>query len=142
MPWKAVSAMLLRSEFVRLAMIESTNIRSLCRRYEISPKTAYKWLDRCRDGGLDALADRSRRPHHSPAKTDARLEGIVVALRGKHPAWGPRKLHRRLVDQGYTDLPSVSTMSAILHRQDRKSTRLNSSHGYISYSLFCFKKKI
>jgi len=116
MPWKAVSAMLLRSEFVRLAMIESTNIRSLCRRYEISPKTAYKWLDRYRDGGVDALADRSRRPHHSPAKTDARLEGIVVALRGKHPAWGPRKLHRRLVDQGYTDLPSVSTMSAILHR--------------------------
>src|SRR2546429_7190229 len=27
------------------------------------------------------------------------------------------------------------------HPQDRKSTRLNSSHGYISYSVFCFKKK-
>src|SRR2546422_6384759 len=25
---------------------------------------------------------------------------------------------------------------------DRKSTRLNSSHGYISYAVFCFKKKI
>src|SRR2546429_3438387 len=25
--------------------------------------------------------------------------------------------------------------------QDRKSTRLNSSHGYISYAVFCFKKK-
>src|SRR3990172_10368903 len=24
---------------------------------------------------------------------------------------------------------------------DRKSTRLNSSHGYISYAVFCFKKK-
>src|SRR2546429_2854921 len=26
--------------------------------------------------------------------------------------------------------------------QDRKSTRLNSSHGYISYAVFCLKKKI
>src|SRR2546422_7005691 len=28
------------------------------------------------------------------------------------------------------------------HNQDRKSTRLNSSHGYISYAVFCLKKKI
>src|SRR2546422_7532672 len=28
-----------------------------------------------------------------------------------------------------------------LDRRDRKSTRLNSSHGYISYAVFCLKKK-
>src|SRR6266436_8455889 len=28
-----------------------------------------------------------------------------------------------------------------LWRRDRKSTRLNSSHGYISYAVFCLKKK-
>src|SRR3712207_8384980 len=27
------------------------------------------------------------------------------------------------------------------HRQDRKSTRLNSSHANISYAVFCLKKK-
>src|SRR2546422_4995647 len=27
------------------------------------------------------------------------------------------------------------------HGRDRKSTRLNSSHGYISYAVFCLKKK-
>src|SRR6478752_8757425 len=27
------------------------------------------------------------------------------------------------------------------HREDRKSTRLNSSHGYISYAVFCLKNK-
>src|SRR2546429_5870140 len=31
-------------------------------------------------------------------------------------------------------------VDAVLH-QDRKSTRLNSSHGYISYAVFCLKKK-
>src|SRR2546422_6577369 len=30
---------------------------------------------------------------------------------------------------------------AFLERTDRKSTRLNSSHGYISYAVFCLKKK-
>src|SRR2546422_4197786 len=29
----------------------------------------------------------------------------------------------------------------ILRARDRKSTRLNSSHGYISYAVFCLKKK-
>src|SRR2546429_3630072 len=28
-----------------------------------------------------------------------------------------------------------------VHDSDRKSTRLNSSHGYISYAVFCLKKK-
>src|SRR2546422_10117125 len=30
---------------------------------------------------------------------------------------------------------------ALAAYQDRKSTRLNSSHGYISYAVFCLKKK-
>src|SRR5256884_6286958 len=30
---------------------------------------------------------------------------------------------------------------AVSGRLDRKSTRLNSSHGYISYAVFCLKKK-
>src|SRR5687768_17669871 len=30
---------------------------------------------------------------------------------------------------------------AVDDREDRKSTRLNSSHGYISYAVFCLKKK-
>src|SRR2546429_7017334 len=29
----------------------------------------------------------------------------------------------------------------VIAKRDRKSTRLNSSHGYISYAVFCLKKK-
>src|SRR5205809_6175774 len=32
-------------------------------------------------------------------------------------------------------------LALLVTRQDRKSTRLNSSHGYISYAVFCLKKK-
>src|SRR3712207_9063966 len=36
------------------------------------------------------------------------------------------------------DLPA---MLGVVDRQDRKSTRLNSSHANISYAVFCLKKK-
>src|SRR2546422_2744351 len=52
--------------------------------------------------------------------------------------------HRRLVWTMPVDL--AGTLLAlvplgILGAVDRKSTRLNSSHGYISYAVFCLKKK-
>src|SRR2546422_8566224 len=43
-----------------------------------------------------------------------------------------------VLDVQLTDRPG-STLPA--ESRDRKSTRLNSSHGYISYAVFCLKKK-
>src|SRR2546422_8388353 len=43
------------------------------------------------------------------------------------------------VDKSLTWLPLESTTPKVC--ADRKSTRLNSSHGYISYAVFCLKKK-
>src|SRR2546422_4415125 len=41
------------------------------------------------------------------------------------------------------DVVPPTALELRLHHQlrDRKSTRLNSSHGYISYAVFCLKKK-
>src|SRR2546429_6978388 len=36
---------------------------------------------------------------------------------------------------------NLRTTARDLRQEDRKSTRLNSSHGYISYAVFCLKKK-
>src|SRR5687768_17795453 len=39
-------------------------------------------------------------------------------------------------------LEDLKSDTATMHQiRDRKSTRLNSSHGYISYAVFCLKKK-
>src|SRR3712207_8604066 len=38
-------------------------------------------------------------------------------------------------------LPRVREAGEVLHVEDRKSTRLNSSHANISYAVFCLKKK-
>src|SRR2546429_6222713 len=39
------------------------------------------------------------------------------------------------------DRIAASSSSSARQPEDRKSTRLNSSHGYISYAVFCLKKK-
>jgi transposase InsO family protein len=116
MSWREQSTMKLRAEFVRLADGEGANIRALCRRYDISPSTGYKWLARYRDAGEAGLADRSRRPHQTPRRTEPARETTVLALREQHPTWGGRKLARRLQDLGQTDVPAPSTITAILAR--------------------------
>lgn len=108
--------MSLRHEFVLLAQQEGRNIRQLCRRYGISPTTAYKWLHRFAAAGPAGLQERSRRPHHSPRRAPAATETAVLQLRQQHPAWGGRKLRARLQVLGQPAVPSASTITAILAR--------------------------
>ena len=116
MPWPVKDLISVRLEFVHLARLPDANVRQLCRRFGLSPTVGYKWLARFAAGGADALADRSRRPAASPKRTAAAVEAAVVALRRAHPAWGARKLRRRLLDLGHPGLPTPSTVTAILHR--------------------------
>src|SRR2546429_5693855 len=48
---------------------------------------------------------------------------------------------RRSEAYGHFSGQRPSTVVDSRQRLDRKSTRLNSSHGYISYAVFCLKKK-
>src|SRR3989449_5289090 len=61
-------------------------------------------------------------------------EGVGAGLERGHPE--PHGLAGRdhLLDA------ELATLE-LLRTGDRKSTRLNSSHGYISYAVFCLKKK-
>jgi transposase InsO family protein len=128
MPWREVSIMSERLEFVTLATAENANIRHLCRCFGISPGTAYKWLDRFQTSGANGLEDRSRRPHNSPSRTAAEMEETVTNLRGKHPAWGGRKLSRRLLDLGHTGVPQPSTITAILKRHQLLDLKESAKH--------------
>lgn len=116
MPWPVKELIQVRLEFVNLALQPGANVRELCRRFGISPTVGYKWRERYQSGGVEALADQSRRPRFSPAKTLDEVEAQVVALRRQHPAWGARKLRRRLQDLGQVLPPATSTITDILHR--------------------------
>ncbi len=94
MPWKEQSIMEQRKEFVLLANRNEVSLRELCRRYQISPTTAYKWLDRYKIVGLAGLKEHSRRPDQSPLRTVLAVEAQIVAARQAHSKWGARKLKR------------------------------------------------
>ena len=117
MPWREVSVMSERREFVRLAMQEGANRRELCRRFGISADVGYKWLARWQAGD-EALADRSRRPLTSPQRSSSVLEAAVLEVRQAHPAWGARKIKQYLANQG-VETPAISTVHEILRRHGR-----------------------
>jgi transposase InsO family protein len=115
MSWVSRTIVELRREFVSLASQEGSNVSELCRRFGISRKTGYKWLGRSEAEG-SLLSDRSRRPLESPKRTAQAVEAKIISLRGEHPAWGGRKLRRRLQDLGEQGLPAHSTITQILRR--------------------------
>src|SRR2546422_5660142 len=60
-------------------------------------------------------------------------EGLVRRVASAPVA--PGDSIRRVEGRGFLNVPRARCC------RDRKSTRLNSSHGYISYAVFCLKKK-
>lgn len=116
MPFREVSRMDEKLEFVTLASGEVANMRELCRRFGVSATTGYKWLSRFGQAGEAGLEERSRRPLHSPRRSATAMEEAVLALRVQHPAWGGRKIARRLRDLGHEAVPAPSTVTAILRR--------------------------
>lgn len=129
MPFREVSRMDERLEFVMLASAQGANVRGLCRRFGISPATGYKWLERWRAAGQAGLAEHSRRPHTSPRRSRSELEAAVLEIRAAHPAWGGRKIARRLQDLGHHDVPAPSTVTAILRRNGVELGAFGGGHG-------------
>jgi len=119
MSWDIQDIIGRRHEFVTLALADSVSMTELCRRFGISRKTGYKWRRRFANEGSAALVDQPRPRNRTVNQTEARIETVVVALRRQHPTWGPRKLHRRLLDLGRPaeSLPGVSTFARILRRR-------------------------
>lgn len=118
MPWTEVSKMSSKQEFVSLAEHSELPFSELCRRFKISRPTGYKLLKRYREQGLLGLEEQSRRPHHSPGKTQKDMEERIINLRQKNPTWGGRMIRSRLQKQGVEGVPPPSTITNILKRHD------------------------
>src|SRR3712207_8180939 len=89
-----------------------------------------------------------RRPPRStlfPYTTLFRSHGVVPAARPAaaqpRPCAGQQQHAERVEQQQVVVRPGEAVAGAEPQEQDRKSTRLNSSHANISYAVFCLKKK-
>ncbi len=116
MPWKRMSVDEQRMQFVIRAVSGKERMAALCREFGISRPTGYLWRRRYeRAGSFTAVREQSRRPHHSPARTEEWKEEQVVALR-EQTGWGAKKLHVVLRDEQQVVVP-VRTIHRIVERR-------------------------
>jgi transposase InsO family protein len=115
-----------RLAIIRHAQELTGNVSKTCRYYGISRQVYYKWLRRYEEGGIDALRDRSSKPHVSPRATRVEVVGKVIYLRQTYH-FGPHKIAMYL--KRYHDIElSPSGIWRILKRLDM--SRLPSSQRY------------
>lgn len=119
MPWESRGVMSLREEFVARALAKEASISQLCKEYNISRGTAYKWINRYAEEGFLGLNNRSTRPMRMPTKVEHDFVEMILAERDKYPSWGAKKLRQVLINQGHADLPSLSSFNRILHRNGK-----------------------
>src|SRR5690349_19003645 len=97
-------------------------------RFGVSRQAVHRWVSRHRSGGLEALADRSKRPKSSPWQVSAEVEALVCEMRRAHPRWGPRRIRAELAKRpeftdGRLGLPHRSSIYRILVRFDLLSVK-------------------
>jgi transposase-like protein len=106
------------------------SIRSVARRFGVSPNTVVYWVERAKGQRLDRMdwEDRSRTPHHTQ-RTEAGVEEQVLRLRRQLRrdsdlgAYGAEAIQQALQAQGLSDPPSARTIHRILQRRGALDSR-------------------
>jgi transposase InsO family protein len=123
-----------RVKFIARYLQNEEPFVTLCEDAGISRKTGYKWVERYDEGGVVALVDRSRAPRSHPHAVEEAVIEAIVALRRRHPRWGPRKLlailRRREPRRAW---PVASTIGEILRQRGlvrpRRRRRYSAPYG-------------
>ena len=115
MSWKVSDPVSERVKFIGLLKSGQRTVAGLCREFGICRTTAYKYVRRFEEEGLEGLKERSRAPHVLPRQTTPEIRDLLIAARKTHPTWGPRKLKAWLEDRTPSlELPYPSTIGEIL----------------------------
>jgi putative transposase len=112
MPWKICCQKEQRWKFLQEVLSKKMPLSELCRRWDISRKTAYKWMARFSERGRLGLADGLHVAQRISNRPGSLWLARIRRWRARHPHWGAPKLHwalqRRFGDSG---LPSESAIS-------------------------------
>lgn len=118
MVWRETCAMEERMRFVMAAVDNAEPFAMVCRRFGVSRKVGYKWLERYRDEGVEGLKDRSRAPLHHPQALTAEIAERCLDVRREHPTWGPVKVRSWLEQhEPRTKWPAASTIGDLFDRE-------------------------
>jgi transposase InsO family protein len=117
MPWKETTTMEQKIEFICEWRTGKYTITELCKNFEISRPTAYKFINRFEKQGFEGLKEQSRTPKKHPNATKENIVEGILKLKGKYPRWGAKKI-KKLLFNDFTEkeIPSVVTVHNILKR--------------------------
>lgn len=116
-----------RKRFIEQRQRSGLSLAELCRRFGISRKTGYKWLERWDAEGPSGLGDQSRRPRGCAHAVPPEVVAAIVQLRHRHPLYSAKKIRWYLArHQPGLALPSRGTIHNILRRHQLVSPRRRS----------------
>ena len=119
MPWLETSLMDQRMQFIVDYQRGLQSVTELADHFDISRKTAYKWIDRHEEDAAGGFADRTRRPRSCPHSTPQTIVDAVLEARRRHPRWGAKKLLRILRRKDPSAIwPARTTVCDLLKRHD------------------------
>ncbi|MHB1905666.1 MAG: helix-turn-helix domain-containing protein [Acidimicrobiales bacterium] len=101
-----------RYDAVVAAIRDGFGVSEPARRFGVSRQSLCRWMARSEEGGLEVLAEGSRRPKHIPHQMPGEIAMRVLELRGTHPLWGPLRIEHQLRRDGLD--PAASHM-AVYH---------------------------
>ena len=113
---KELSKVEQRYDAVVAVIRDGMAVTEVAAKFGVHRDTLYVWLARYEADGLEGLADRSHRPHCSPAQMAPAVEARVLELRRLHPHWGPMSIRHRLAREGVAAVPSLSGVYRALRR--------------------------
>jgi transposase InsO family protein len=117
MGWRETCAVTERMRFMTAVEQEDASFSVVCRRFGVSRKTGYKWLERYQAEGVLGLVDRSRAPLTHPDAVPTAIAERCLAVRRRHPTWGPVKVRAWLERQdAETAWPVASTIGELFGR--------------------------
>jgi putative transposase len=119
MAWLETRVMDERFGFVRDVMEDTYTMTELCRLYNISRKTGYKWLGRYDEFGVEGLKDLPRAPHHHPNALSDIIHTALLEIKTRFPHWGAAKIDCRLrkLHPDWQQYPALSTIGQLLNRK-------------------------
>lgn len=125
MPWIETCVMQERVKFIMEVLDGTYSMAELCNYYGISRKIGYKWLNRYRQDGIEALRNRSRAPHNHPHEISHQVKEAILAVKKRFPKWGAPKIRARLerIHPRWNGYPAVSTIGLFLNKQGLTSPR-------------------
>lgn len=142
MPWKMERPMDHKVKLIGDWLDENYSITDLSKKYSVSRKTIYKWIERYKDDGVGGLEEKSRASHSHPNITKLDKIDRIVDYKKLHKTWGPKKivdcLEKKYPEETW---PSVSTVGDWLKKNDLVKIRKPRKHvhQYQDYFVDCTK---